>query len=440
MMLAIAAFADNSSAQSSQSNPPAGWQQYEARAKHGATAYQSPDRALLAVFYGKPPTGQSAKSWLEAYADKRASGLKIVSRTKAAQDNLGVKRPDFDAAFLNMSLHDKKGRTDGNVTYAAIVRPGKPVQIVSVLQLGPTKHMRRHFDTIEKLLTQSRLPGVSINDARSMRSYATAALSGRKETAKTRRAKTQQRERSATRKSVTARTSKRTTRGRARSKASAVVSAKQAYAGLKELRIVKLPGGHRGSGVNRMYVPFKYKTIAVFKDGTYTGDLGSLQRLGRERSVRQRPKRWGQWRMKGKKFLMRKPGSRKFTKVAGSWRAKGGRSGTTLNRCYARLKSSSAFAGSINVHSVSRYCFTRKGTFSSGTSTNTSVAAIGDINKPTQRPSAGSHSRSGNKSGRYEIRDQLIHFYGSDGRQWWSTFTFLGKDSKVIVIDGQSWT
>lgn len=435
MMLAITAFVTGANAKSSAPSPPAGWQQYDALAKRGAVAYQSPDRSTLAVFYGKPPTDQSAQSWLEAYADKRARGLRIINRTKSAADKLGVKQPDFDAAFLNMSLQDKKGRKDGNVTYAAIIRPGTPVQVVSVLQLGPTKHMRRHFDAIEKLLTQSNLPGNSVNDARAMRSYAAAAFSSRSKQARAR-----QGDKPGTRKQTTKRASKRINNNRTKSGKSAVVSAKQAYAGLKELRIIKQRGGHRGHGVNRIYVPFKYKTIAVFKDGTYTGDLSSLQRLGRQRSARHHPKRWGEWRMKGKTFLMRKSGSSKFTKVAGSWRAKGGKTGTKLNRCYARLKSSSAFAGTINVHSVSRYCFTKQGTFSTGTSTNTSIVAIGDINKPTRRPSAGGHSRNAGKSGRYEIRDQLIHFYGANGRQWWSTFTFLGNDSKVIVIDGQSWT
>jgi|GEM_PF-3723549 len=192
--------------------------------------------------------------------------------------------------------------------------------------------------------------------------------------------------------------------------------------GLKDIRGLQIYGIQAGGMFG-----LTEERIALFKDGSFTTDLHGVFKNGVKASKARNPKKWGKYRLSGKKLSLKEYGKNKYEKTIGQWVARPGGKNQKLHGCFGRIVSSSGFAGtgSTMVGRASSWCFDKSGRFShSSTGFGTSKFAVVSSSPPGVR-------------GRYRIDGYGLHLVYDDGSNVNAAFSFLDKKHKHIDINGR---
>ncbi|WP_036152065.1 hypothetical protein [Maribacter forsetii] len=193
--------------------------------------------------------------------------------------------------------------------------------------------------------------------------------------------------------------------------------------GLVELRGL-LGTGMQSTGM----VGTTSNVIALFKDGTFTSDIGYTFSAGVAASKRKNPKNWGQWRMRNNELELKEYDQAQFEE-ASDWLTEPASKDLKLNGCYGNITSSSysGYGGGSTVGNASSWCFKSNGRFSHS---KTGFAnATGDV-----RGSTSSNKKSG---GKYYLSDYTARFIYDDGTEVTTSFCFLNKKKTHIAINGK---
>ncbi|MFI8605964.1 hypothetical protein ACIGCP_15975 [Cellulophaga baltica] len=201
------------------------------------------------------------------------------------------------------------------------------------------------------------------------------------------------------------------------------LSSGKAPDGLVELRGL-LGTGMQSTGM----VGTTSNVIALFKDGTFTSDIGYTFSAGVAASKRKNPKRWGQWRMRNNELELKEHDEAQFEE-ARDWLTEPASKDLKLNGCYGKITSSSysGYGGGSTVGNASSWCFQPNGRFSHS---KTGFAnATGDV--------MGSTSSNKKSGGRYYLSDYTARFIYDDGTEVTTSFCFLNKKKTHIAINGK---
>ncbi|WP_405410481.1 hypothetical protein [Maribacter sp. Asnod1-A12] len=193
--------------------------------------------------------------------------------------------------------------------------------------------------------------------------------------------------------------------------------------GLLELRGL-LGTGMQSTGM----VGTTSNVVALFKDGTFTNDIGLTFSDGVAVSKSRNPKNWGQWRMRNNELELKEYEETQFEE-ARDWLTEPASKDLKLNGCYGNITSSSysGYGGGSTVGNASSWCFKPNGRFSHS---KTGFAnATGDV-----RGSTSSNKKNG---GSYYLSDYVAKFIYDDGTEVTTSFCFLNKKKTHIAINGK---
>jgi hypothetical protein len=194
--------------------------------------------------------------------------------------------------------------------------------------------------------------------------------------------------------------------------------------GFKELRGIIImaiqPGGMFGMTSD---------VIALLNDGSYTSDLKTLFAKGRSASMKNKPSRWGKWKISGDDLLLKEYKSKEFSETRGDWIARPAPSDLKLNGCYGNITAASdtPYGGKHTVGNASSWCFKPDGRFAHS-STGFATASGG--------VSGGTFSKR-KQGGRYRIDNYTAKFVYDDGTELVTAFCFLSEDKSHIAINGK---
>ncbi|MDF4202090.1 hypothetical protein PXD56_03950 [Maribacter sp. SA7] len=171
--------------------------------------------------------------------------------------------------------------------------------------------------------------------------------------------------------------------------------------------------------------------IALFKDGTYTSDIGRTFSKGIAASKSEKPNRWGQWRMRNNDLEIKAHGKTEY-KDARDWLTEPATKNLKLNNCYGNItsRSTEGYGGGSTVGNASSWCFKNNGRFAH------SKTGFANANGGVR----GSTSSSNKTGGRYYLSNYVARFVYDDGTEVTTSFCFLNEKKTHIAINGKRLT
>lgn len=170
--------------------------------------------------------------------------------------------------------------------------------------------------------------------------------------------------------------------------------------------------------------------IALFDDGSYTTDVRGAFAGSLNTARRAKPGAWGQWRRRGGKLQLRRPGKPGYKKPIGNWRTTPATPDQRLSGCFGRLSSTSGgdYNSGTTVGVASTWCFWPNGRF-----TNSSTA-FGHSRTGT---GVTMRATSPKARGRYRLDGYGARFVYDDGHEVRAAFCFANDDNTHIALNGR---